>query len=123
MEKPGFGWSGISDGETTAPWKFSMFILLQLIMDAGLLHSAEHGGGLLHTDKTWRQDYYIQVKKEADLVINLIGSSLQATNIQEGEKYIGWTFSVHTVNICIQTQGRLYHPSESFQGRFPAPMG
>lgn len=65
--------------------------------------------GLLHTDKTWRQDYYIQLNMEAELV-NLIGSNLQATNIQQGGSYIGWTFFfVHTVNICIQTQGRLFH--------------
>ena len=66
--------------------------------------------GLLHTDKAWRQDYHIQLNREAELV-NLI----QATNIQQGEKYIGWTFFVHTVNICIQTQGRLLSHSHGMR--------
>lgn len=68
--------------------------------------------GLLHTDKTWRQDYYIQLNMEAELV-NLIGSNLQATNIQQGGSYIGWTFFLYTLLTFA------FRPKEGFS----TPMG
>lgn len=43
--KAGIGWSGLSDGETTAPWKLNVYCI-ELNREAGLLHTAECRGGV-----------------------------------------------------------------------------
>ena len=88
-----------------------------------LFYRVEQGGGVIAYIWAKRRDYYMQMNKGAGYYILLnkeagsdnLGGSLLATNIWEEKALV--TFSAHTINICTQTRGNLYSPSE------PHPFG
>lgn len=77
---------------------------IELDREAGLLHTARQGDGLLHTDTQGGRTVYI------------VGGT-QAGNIQmEPGGKLWWTFSTHTINIHTENPLEVFAISLSLMG-------